>query len=568
MNPGIDIEGARAAINGQYSAIINEVEVPLQTGMSEPTLERFRTKQLGIEEGRRGQSSLHADAAAPLTLLNGVTGLVLLIACANIANLLLGRAVARAGEMAVRLSVGANRRHLVGQLLTESIVLAIVGGVAGLLIARWTLSMIMTFLPEEAAAMIDPTLNGPVLAFTAATALGAGLLFGLFPALLSTRPDVLSALKGQAGQPAGARSAARFRAVLITSQIALSMTLLVSAGLFIRSLSAISRVDLGLDAADVVTFGISPERNGYEPAASRDLFERTENALAALPGVTSVTAAVIPLLAGSSSSTNVGVEGFEDGPDIDTNSRYNLIGPDYFRTFGKFNLGRDAVGRRMRVGGGDELDIEIVGLVQDTKYNDVKAEVPPQYFLPYRQNESIDSITFYARSELDARQQLSAIAPLVSRLDPNLPVENLRTMQMQIEENTFGDRFISVLSASFATLATLLAAVGLYGVLAYTVAQRSREIGLRVALGATPGVVRALVLRQMAGMTLIGGVLGLGAALALGRAAESLLFEITGHDPVVLVSAVVLLSLIALGAGSIPAHRASRLDPMEALRAE
>ncbi len=597
VNPGIDIEGAHAAINGQYSAIINDVEAPLQTSMSEATLERFRTKQIDIEKGSRGQSSLHADAAAPLTLLNGVTALVLLIACANIANLLLGRAVARAGEMAVRLSIGANRRHLVVQLLTESIVLAVVGGVAGLVVARWTLSMIMTLLPEQAAAMIDPTLNGAVLAFTAATALGAGLLFGLVPALLSTRPDVLSALKGQAGQPAGARSAARFRAVLITSQIALSMTLLVSAGLFIRSLSAISRVDLGLDAADVVTFGISPARNGYEPAASRDLFERTEDALAALPGVTGVTAAVIPLLAGSSSSTNVRVEGFEDGPDVDTNSRFNLIGPDYFRTFGitmlagreftrsdvleapkvaivneefarKFNLGRDAVGRRMRLGGGDELDIEIVGLVQDTKYNDVKDEVPPQYFVPYRQNESIGSITFYARSELDARQQLPAIAPLVSRLDPNLPVENLRTMQMQIEENTFGDRFISVLSASFATLATLLAAVGLYGVLAYTVAQRTREIGLRVALGATPGAVRALVLRQMAAMTLIGGVLGLGAALALGRAAESLLFEITGHDPLVLVSAAVLLSVIALGAGSIPAHRASRLDPMDALRAE
>ena len=294
-----------------------------------------------------------------------------------------------------------------------------------------------------------------------------------------------------------------------------------------------------MDAADVVTFGISPERNGYEPAASRDLFGRTEDALAALPGVTSVTAAVIPVLAGSSLSNNVRVEGFEDGPDIDTNSRFNLIGPNYFGTFGitmlagreftradaleapkvaivneefarKFNLGRDAVGRRMAVGGTDGLDIEIVGLVQDSKYNQVKDEVPPQYFVPYRQNASIGTITFYARSELDALQQLPAIAPLVSRLDPNLPLENLRTMQMQVEDNTFGDRLISVLSASFATLATLLAAVGLYGVLAYTVAQRTREIGLRVALGATPRGVRALVLRQMAGMTLIVGVLGLG----------------------------------------------------------
>jgi predicted permease len=597
LNPGIDIEGARAAVGAQYSAIINEVEAPLQTGMSEPTLEQFRARQMGIEEGSRGQSGLHADAAAPLTLLNGVTGLVLLIACANIANLLLGRAVARSGEMAVRLSLGAERRQLIGQLLTESLVLAAIGGAAGLLVARWTLSMITTLLPAQAAAMIDLQLNGPVLAFTAATAIGAGLLFGLFPALVSTRSDVLSALKGQAGQPAGARSASRFRAVLTTGQIALSMALLVTAGLFIRSLAAVSRIDLGLDVNDVVTFRISPERNGYEPATSRDLFERTEEALAALPGVSRVTAAMIPLLAGSSSRTNVRVEGFDGGPDADTTSSYNLIGPDYFGTLGitmlagreftrsdvlgapkvaivneefarKFGLGRDAVGRRMRAGGGDELDIEIIGLVENAKYNDVKDEIPPQHYLPYRQSEGIGSITFYARSELDARRQLSAIAPLLARLDANLPVEHLRTMQMQIEDNTFGDRVVGVLSAGFATLATLLAAVGLYGVLAYTVAQRTREIGLRVALGAAPARVRGLILRQMIVMTVIGGLIGLAAALALGYAAESLLFEINGHDPVALVAAAILLGLIALAAASIPAHRATRVDPMTALRAE
>ncbi len=310
-----------------------------------------------------------------------------------------------------------------------------------------------------------------------------------------------------------------------------------------------------------------------------------------------MTASRIPLLAGRISSSSIRVEGFEDGPDVDNNARFNWIGPDYFRTFGitmlagrdftrsdvlgapkvaivneefarKFNLGRAAVGRRMRVGRDDELAIEIVGLVQNAKYSDVRNEAPPQYFLPYRHHESIGSIAFYVRSELDPGQQLSSIAPLVSGLDPSLPVENLRTMQMQIEENTFGDRVISVLSAAFATLATLLAAVGLYGMLAYTVAQRTREIGLRVALGAAPGKVRGLILHQMAVMTLIGGGVGLVGALALGRAAESLLFEVSGHDPVVLAAAVVLLGAISLGAGSIPAHRASRLDPMKALRAD
>jgi ABC-type antimicrobial peptide transport system permease subunit len=234
----------------------------------------------------------------------------------------------------------------------------------------------------------------------------------------------------------------------------------------------------------------------------------------------------------------------------------------------KFGLDRDAVGRRMRRGGGDELDIEIVGLVQDSKYSDVKDEIPPQYFLPYRQNDNIGSIYFYVRSELDARQQLSVIAPLVSRLDPNLPVEDVRTMQMQVEENTFGDRVVGILSTGFAILATLLAAVGLYGVLAYTVAQRTREIGLRVALGAAPARVRWLILRQMTIMTLIGAGVGLAGALALGRAAESQLFEVSGHDPVTLVAAVVLLGIIALVSAAIPAYRASRVDPMLALRAE
>jgi len=597
LSPGIDIEGARAAVGAQYSAIINEVEAPLQTGMSDATLERFRTREIGIEEGRRGQSGLHSGTTAPLTILNGVTFLVLLIACANIANLLLARAVARSGEMAVRLSVGARRRHLVGQLLTESLLLAVVGGAAGVLVARWTLGAIASMMPDFAAAMIDPTLNPAVLLFTGATALGAGLVFGLAPALLSTRPDVLSALKGQTGQPGGARSASRFRNVLTTAQIALSMTLLVAAGLFIRSLGQVSRVDLGLDADNIVTFAISPERNGYENSASLQLFERTEDALAAMPGITRVSASVIPILANSSSSTGVAVEGFETDPDTDTLAAFNYIAPDYFGTLGvtllagreftrsdvldapavaivneafarKFGLERAAVGRRMGMSGDNELDIEIVGLVQDLKYNDVKDEVPAQFFLPYRQTEGFGLMTFYARSEIDAREQLSAIAPLVSRLDPNLPVENLRTLRMQIEENTFGDRIISMLSTSFAVLATVLAAVGLYGVLAYTVAQRTREIGLRVALGADPARVRRLVFRSTAWMTLIGGILGLLGALALGTAAESLLYEVTGHDPVVLVSAIGLLALIALGAGAIPAHRASRIDPMLALRAE
>jgi predicted permease len=598
LRPGTSIEQARASLNGQYHAIINDVEAALQKDMSEQTMARFKAKPIGLEPGPRGQSNVSREAKAPLTLLLGVTAFVLLIACANIANLLLARAAARAGEMAVRLSIGASRGQLIAQLLTESFLLAVLGGAAGLLVARWTLDLIVSLLPTEEAATVPTQLDASALVFATLLTVGTGLLFGPFPAIHSTRPDLVSSLKGQAGQPSGARAAARFRTSLATTQIALSMALLVAAGLFTKSLFNISRVNLGLNADNVVTFGISPELNGYTPARSRQLFERLEDELAALPGASSVTSAIVPVLAGNSWGNDVIVEGFRTDPDTNTNARYNEIGPGYFRTLGiplvagreftrtdalaapkvaivneafakKFNLGRDAVGKHLGDRGPTgKLDTEIVGLVQNAKYNTVKSEIPALFFRPYRQDDRLGFLTFYVRTSLDPEQFLPNISKLVARLDPNLPVENLRTLPQQVRENVFLDRFISVLSAAFACLATLLAAVGLYGVLAYTVAQRTREIGVRMALGAAPGRVRAMVLRQVGLMTMIGGAIGLAAAVGLGRLAQSLLFRLRGSDPAVLVSAAIALTIVALGAGFIPALRASRIDPMRALRYE
>jgi predicted permease len=236
----------------------------------------------------------------------------------------------------------------------------------------------------------------------------------------------------------------------------------------------------------------------------------------------------------------------------------------------KFNLGRDAVGKRMGSGrgSGSELDTEIVGLARDAKYSDVKDAVPPLFFRPYRQDDQVGSVTFYVRTGLAPEQMLQNINRVVAGVDPNLPVENLRTMAQQVQDNVFLDRMISTMSAGFAVLATILAAVGLYGVLAYTVAQRTREIGLRMALGAAPGRVRAMVLRQVGVMTIVGGIVGLVAALWAGRAAQALLYEMEGHDPAVLAGSAVLLAVVALAAGFVPAHRASRIDPMRALRYE
>jgi predicted permease len=597
LKPGGTIEQARAAINQPYHAIINEVDVPLQKGMSPTRLDQFKQKVMTVDPGAKGQSSTPEEAFVPLLLLLGVTFVVLISACANIANLLLAKATGRSGEMAVRLSIGAARRHLIGQLLGESLLLAVFGAAFGVVVAQATLAGTAALLPSDAAEFLVFRPDARMVAFLAIVTVGTGVLFGLFPALHSTRPNLTAALKGQAGQPGGARSAKRFRAILATTQITLSMALLAIAGLFIKSLINVNHVELGLRTDNLITFNISPEMNGYTPDRSRQIFEQVEDELIRIPGVVDVTAGMVPLLSNDNWSSNVSVEGFKAGPDTDANSNVNEVAPSYFKTMGipmlagreftrsdviaapkvaivnesfakKFGLGLQAVGRHMEVGNSGKLDIEIVGLVKDAKYSSVKKTPPPQLFTPYRQDERSGELVFYARTAAAPDSILAAIAPMMRRIDPTLPIDELRTMEQQVRENVFQDRFVSTLAAVFAGVATILAAVGLYGVLAYTVAQRTREIGLRMALGADGSRIRSMVMRQVALMTLIGGVVGLGLAMVAGVYAKSELYEMTGLDPVVLGSSAVLLALVAFGAGFIPAYRASKVDPMLALRYE
>ena len=599
LKPGVSIEEATTAINGPYRAIVNEVEAPLQKGMSEETMARFKAKVITTEPGDRGQSSFDNEAKTPLLILLAVTGTVLLIACANIANLLLVRGAGRAAEMAVRLSIGANRRQLITQLLTESIVLASLGAFAGMFVAKWTLDVIASFIPADDGVLIAFTVSPTMVVFAAVAAIATGIIFGLFPALHSTRPDLASTLKNQAGQPGGAKAARRFRTTLATVQIAMSMALLVPAGLFAKSLFNISRVDLGLNTDNLMLFSIAPELNSYTTERTRQLFERMEDELAAVPGVTSVVATIVPVLAGDNWGNSLAVEGFEAGPDTDTNGSFNAVGPGYFKTMGvplmmgreftradsfgspkvaivnqafvkKFNLGDNPLGKRFGLGGGPgtKLDIEIVGVAQDAKYSDVKRAVPPQYYLPYKQEERLGYGYFYIRTAMPPEQMLSTIPAVMRKLDASLPLSDVKTMEKQIEENVTQDRIISTLSLAFALLATILAAIGLYGVLAYTVAQRTREFGLRMALGADGGTVRGMVMRQVAVMAVIGGLIGLAAAIGIGRLAQSLLFEMDGNDPLVLAGAGFALAAVAIGAGFIPALRASKIDPMTALRYE
>ncbi|HET7621484.1 MAG TPA: ADOP family duplicated permease, partial [Gemmatimonadaceae bacterium] len=427
LKPGVSLKQASSAINAIYHPIINDVEVPLQQGMSDQSLKRFRTKDLVLTDGRRGQSSVHSDSRVPLILLFGITSIVLLIACANIANLLLARGAGRSLEMAVRLSLGASRRQLITQLLTESVLLAVIGGVVGIVVAYWTLALVTSLLPNDTATSLDVHLQSSAVVFTALLSLGTGIIFGLFPALNSTRPDLASAIRDGTGKHSGTRAAARFRSSLVTAQIALSMALLICAGLFVKSLRNVSEVDLGLRVNDLITFSVSPALNGYDNTRSRAFFERVHEELSALPGVAGVTEALIPVLSGSNWGTDVSVQGFKKGPDTDANSRFNEVGAGYFGVLGvqllsgreftradeagrarvavvneafakKFGLGRDAVGKLMGDRGNDSLDIQIVGLVRDAKYSEVKDEVPPQFFAPVRQDTTTGFLTFYVRS--------------------------------------------------------------------------------------------------------------------------------------------------------------------------
>src|SRR5215510_2410658 len=600
LAPGATIERARAQVNAVYGPILRDVERPLQRKMRDSVLARFLARQVVITPGSRGQSDMASEASGPLFMLFAITGLVLLIACANIANLLMARATNRELEMAVRLSLGATRRQLLAQLLTETITLAFIGGIVSLLFASWTLRGVSALLPPQVTESLALSLNWAAVGFAAVLSVTTGVAFGLFPALHSTRPDLVTALRNNSGKLAGGRTARRFRTSLATAQIALAMALLMSAGLFLKSLWKVKRVDLGVRVENLVTFSVTPEQSGYDSVRTRTLYNRIEEELGALPGASAVTSAAVPLIAGSNWTQTVRVEGFKaDDNGNNSSASFNGVSAGHFRAIGvpiltgreftlsddtrapkvaivnetfarHFGLGTNPVGKRMSLNSSDTvpLDIEIVGLVRDMKYASVKKEIPPVYFTPHRQMRRVSSMYFYVRTASDPSAMLRSMSGVVQRLDPMLPVENLRTMPEEIRLNTFEDRMITTLASTFALLATLLASIGLYGVLAYSVAQRTREIGVRMALGADAGEVRMLVLRQVGVMVLVGGVIGLGGALALSKAAQSMLYQMSGADPAVMSVSVVLLSLVALAAGYVPALRASRVDPMQALRYE
>ena len=596
LAPDVSAERAAEVLQTRYHAILEDVDGPLQQ-MGPETMEQFLSRPLLLEPGKLGQSNVRRNSLAPLIMLLTVSGFVLLIACVNVANLMLLRGASRSAELAVRSSIGASRGRLIAQLLTEAGLLGALGGLAGILVAGVTLALIGGLLPPFALATVSLSVSPAVIGGAMACTLIAVLLFGLIPALHAARVQPAIVLRGQAGQPGGGRALARFRSGLVLVQIALGMALLTTSGLFVKSLHNLQNADLGMQVESVVSFGIGPLRNGYSMERARQLYERVEEELAALPGVLNATSSMVPLLDDSNWTSNVSVEGFEDGPNVNTNVAMNDIGLNYFTTLGipllegrafeandrdgapevaivnrafaeQFGLGNTALGKRMAIGETEELDIEIIGLVGDSRYANVRDGMQPILYQPNRMNNGISYMNFYARTALPPEQVMPSIRDLVARLDPNLPVDDLNAMDTTVRENVFLERFVGMLSSGFALLATALAAIGLYGVLSYSITQRTRELGLRMALGAAPGGLARSVLLQVARLGAIGAAIGIVAALALGRLASSMLYEISPFDPTVLVASVIVLALVALVAGYLPARRAARIHPNEALRYE
>jgi len=597
LRPGLTLETARPALDVLYRQIL-EGEAAEMAGRPQSFLDRFLAKKLELLPGRYGIPDLREQLETPLVVLMAMVGLVVLIACANVANLLLARASARQKEIAVRLAVGAGRRRIVQQLLVESLLLSVLGAAAGLLIAWWTTGLLVRALPAEGVAQsLRPEPDLRVALFSLGLALVTTLLVGLVPALQATRPGLAATLKGQSLSLAPGGAPLRMRKGLVVAQVALSALLLVGAGLFTRSLANLRALDPGFQKQGLLSFGIDPLRSGRSPEQALALYARVRERLLGVPGVRAVTMATERLMTDSHDKSTVEVEGYTSQEGEDMNPNFQGVGPGFFtalgmpllagrelderdvrggpkvavvnETFARYYFGEESpVGRRLGFRHDDSLDIEIVGLVRDARLNDVRETIPRFVYLPYTQYEDVPGLVFYVRGDGEEAALAGAVRSAVRGAEPDLPIADLRTMEATIDELLFVDRIVGGLAAAFGLLATLLAAVGLFGVMSYAVARRTREIGVRVALGADRRHILGGELRNVATLAGVGLAVGLPAGWALGRLIESRLFGLTAFDPPTLLAAALVLGLTSAVAAGPPALRATRVDPAIALRYE
>jgi predicted permease len=598
LKPGWTVKSAEAPLQTLFLQVRqNEMTLPGAKDWSQYARDQFMKGHMRVEAAAGGFSSMRNDFSTPLLVLMCMVGLVLLIACANVANLLIARGFMRQKEIAVRLSIGASRGQLVRQMLVESLVLSAIGGAAGVALAVALTKGLLAFVPSDGRPMmLQAAPDGRVLGFTLALTFLTGIVFGLLPALRASRPDPWATLKDTVGAIAGTGGSLFLRKGLVAAQVTLSFLLLFGAGLFVRSLQNLKTADTGVALDNLVTFQLSPALSGYDPPRAMAFYEQLLDSLRAVPGVKSAAIAAVPILSGDEWDNSMGVEGHKAQDGEDMQAFMNALSPGYFSAMGipilegrDFNLtdvkenaktaivnrqfavhffpGQSAVGRHLSQGTGPKsrLDIEIVGVVANALYEGPREGIRRQVYIP---NWGSGGVSYYVRTTDSSSSAFGAIRNQVRRLDASMPVYAMKTLEGQLDERLMTDRLIASLAAGFGLLATLLASIGLYGVMAFVVARRRKELGIRLALGAEPGGIIWLVMKEVLLLLVIGLAVGIPSALALGSFVASQLYGIQARDPFTATATLVLLTLVSAVAGLIPAHRASRIDPILALRYE
>ena len=589
MKPGLSNQTAAASLNVLLDAAVRST-MPVKHDSQIP--------KLLVTDGSRGQNPAAEGLAKPIYVLLGLGGLVLLLACANLANLLLARASARQREMSMRLALGAGRWRILRQMMTESLMLSLLGGVAGLLLAYGVGNAIPRMMsnawePQAFAARFDWRIFG----FAAGISIVTGLIFGLAPAWEATRVQVSSSLK-DAGQTATHQRRGLAGKTIVVIEVALSMLLLVGAGLFVQTLIRLGHARLGFRPDHLLLFELQPPQTHYPGAANIPLYRQLEEKLAAIPGIRSVALTSDPLIAGNVSQYTFVPEGQQRKPEGNPVVLFNDVGESFFSTYGipivagrgfnaadtetsrkvavvneslakKYFPNLNPIGRTFEAGSHDPIRIEIVGVCGDAKYDQVRKDPQATFYAPYPQNkDGIQRVTFALATRLDARTLAPTLRQVVQSVDRNLPLLDIRTQDEQIAANMQHERIFANLTAAFGVLALILACIGIYSIMAWMVSRRTHEIGIRMALGARSEQVQGMVLREAAWMTLSGVAAGMAGALALGRVVASLLYGLKSWDPSTFAASATLLILVALGASWIPARRAARVDPIRALRHE
>jgi predicted permease len=593
LKPGTTIEQAQASINVGLKQFLTD-----QAG-SQLTDNRRRGIQntyILLAPGGRGLSGLRFFYSQALRMLMVIVGLVLLIACANVGNLLLSRAATRQAEISLRQALGASRGRLVRQLLTESLLLAVIGGVAGVLLAQWGVSLLVARLAATSPLDVKP--DSSVLLFTVGISLASGVLFGIAPAIRATRTDLTSALKEKSTQ--GRRGRFNLGSVLVVSQVAVSLILLVGAGLFARSLIKLQQEDLGFNRDNVLLVSVDSRLAGYKPAELGSVYRQLYDRLSALPNVRSATLASYGPMSGRSSTSSLNLQGYtpRQGEDMDVSDI--LIGPDYGETLGlPLLLGREIglqdtgdsakvavinqvlaqsffpnqnpLGRRISFKeSAEKAEIEIVGVIGDAKYGSAKEKVPRTVYRPILQvqDQSAYSSVLELRTAGDPLSVTSEVRAAIAQVDDKLPVVNVTSLRNQTDEALRQERLIAQLVSFFGLLALALACVGLYGIMAHAVVRRTNEIGIRMALGAERRDIIWMVLSESLLLVGVGLAIGVPAAWGAAHLISSQLFGLNPSDPVTLLTAAVLLTLVGALAGYLPARKAARVDPLVALRYE